>query len=57
MEVNMMYKAGIYAIRNLINGKVYVGQSSDLQLRKQQHFQGLEKANHHNRIFQAAYDK
>lgn len=40
--------AGIYAIKNLINGKVYVGSSLNIRLRWTQHKQKLRRNQHHS---------
>jgi group I intron endonuclease len=50
-------KTGIYAIKNLANGKVYVGQSVNLDKRKQNHFWALEYGNHFNSHLQKAFNK
>jgi len=48
---------GIYKITNLINGRVYVGQSDNLTNRKQNHFYRLERNEHHNEHLQKSYNK
>ena len=45
-------KSGIYKITNLLNGKVYVGQSQNVFERKIQHFTALRNGNHENREMQ-----
>lgn len=48
---------GIYKITNLINEKVYIGQTDRLNNRKREHFYKLEKNEHHNEHLQKAYKK
>lgn len=49
--------AGVYQIRNIVNGKVYVGSSSDMQARRREHLYELRKNIHSNRHLQNAYNK
>lgn len=51
-----MDKSGIYIIRNLVNGKVYVGSSVDLCRRKEQHLSDLRRGSHINAHLQRAYN-
>lgn len=44
--------AGIYCIKNTINGRCYVGQSSDLYRRRKQHFEALKHNQHKNNLMQ-----
>ena len=48
---------GVYLIRNIKNGKVYVGQTNNLKLRKQNHFADLKANIHHNKHLQNAWNK
>lgn len=48
--------SGIYQIRNLINGKKYIGQSIDLERRKKDHFRYLKGNYHKNIHLQNAYN-
>jgi group I intron endonuclease len=48
---------GIYKITNLINAKVYVGQSQNLNSRKKSHFYWLNRDRHHNDYLQKSYNK
>ena len=48
---------GVYLIRNIKNGKVYVGQTNNLKLRKQNHFADLKANIHHNHHLQNAWNK
>lgn len=48
---------GIYIIRNLINNKVYVGQSKDILERWRKHRSDLTARKKHNDHFQLAWDK
>lgn len=49
--------AGIYAITNLINNKIYVGSSIDLYTRHYQHKSDLNKGIHKNPHLQNAWNK
>ncbi len=46
----------IYQIKNLENGKVYIGQSIDFEKRKNQHLQRLKVGKHHNKELQKDFD-
>lgn len=51
-----MRGAGIYAIVNLINGHVYIGQSVCLESRKRSHFAELRSGKHGNAYLQNAFN-
>ena len=44
--------SGIYKITNLTNGKVYVGQSKNVYVRRKQHFTALRNGTHENKSMQ-----
>lgn len=46
---------GIYAIRNLLDQKLYVGSAMFLERRKKEHFQALRGGYHFNRHLQCAW--
>jgi group I intron endonuclease len=48
---------GIYAIRNITNGKVYVGSAGDIKTRWNVHRCLLRKGTHHSPHLQAAWNK
>lgn len=48
---------GIYQIKNLINGKIYVGSAENLSNRKSVHFTTLKKNIHNNSYLQNAWNK
>ena len=50
-------KAGIYKITNLANGKVYIGQSINLNHRLNEHRLKLQKNKHSNEHLQNAWNK
>lgn len=52
-----MKVSGIYSIKNLINSKIYVGQTVDLQRRLNDHKRCLCKNTHHNVYLQREYNK
>lgn len=45
-------RSGIYKITNMLNGKVYVGQSKNIFVRKRQHFDALRAGHHENKAMQ-----
>jgi group I intron endonuclease len=49
--------SGIYCIKNRINGKTYIGQSVDLNKRKNIHYYSLNNDKHHNPHLQYAWNK
>lgn len=56
----MAYKedfCGIYKIENLVNGKVYIGQSKHVKQRWSEHKKALRKGYHRNQFLQRAWDK
>ena len=50
-------KAGIYQIRNLINGKLYIGSAVDFSMRWSKHRSDLTKRSHHSIYLQRAWNK
>lgn len=48
---------GVYAIKNKKNGKVYVGSTQDLRIRKNQHFSDLRCGRHPNTYLQRSFSK
>lgn len=48
---------GIYKITNIVNGKVYVGQTSDHIYRWTHHRSDLDNKRHHNQHLQSAWNK
>lgn len=47
----------IYKLTNLEDGKVYVGQTNNLDIRKNRHFYDLKKNKHYNKFLQNSYNK
>lgn len=47
----------IYAIKNLINNKMYIGSTVSPKNRKYEHFRSLTKGKHHSPHLQKSYDK
>jgi group I intron endonuclease len=54
MEMNIM---GIYKIKNIINGKIYIGSSKDITKRWKQHLSALKNNTHHSYHLQRAWNK
>ena len=48
--------SGIYKITNLKNGKVYIGQSENIFVRRGQHFAALRSGHHSNNDMQKDYN-
>lgn len=46
----------IYKIENLLNGKVYIGQTVNYDIRKRNHYNLLIKGNHYNEHLQRTWD-
>ena len=50
-------KIGIYCIRNLVNNKVYIGQSQHIQARFNEHRADLRHSRHHNPCLTNSWNK
>lgn len=48
---------GIYKIKNLINGKIYIGQSVNIKQRWAEHKANLRNNKHENQYLQNAWNK
>lgn len=48
---------GVYKITNMVNKKVYIGQTDRLNQREREHFYKLERNEHHNQFLQKSYNK
>lgn len=48
---------GIYQFKNTVNNKIYIGSSTELDKRKENHIYSLRKGTHHSVYFQRAWDK
>ncbi len=46
---------GIYGIRNMVNGKWYIGQSVNIDDRRRHHFRSLQDGKHYNWHLQKAF--
>ncbi len=53
----MKKKIGIYLIKNEVNGKVYIGNSTDIDRRWYNHKMELKNEKHHSPKLQRAYNK
>lgn len=49
-------KSGIYQIRNINNGKVYIGSAKLFSRRCYEHLKSLQKGTHHNKHLQGAFN-
>lgn len=50
-------KSGIYQIRNLVNGKLYIGSAVNLNARRDTHYSKLKNNTHHSPHLQNSYNK
>ena len=50
-------RPGVYAIINTVNGKCYIGSSTNLRRRYNDHFNALRQNKHQNIILQRAWEK
>lgn len=53
----MKVKSGVYIIKNIVNGKIYIGSSVNVFKRWTQHRYKLNKGNHANKHLQRAWNK
>jgi group I intron endonuclease len=53
----MIDKTGVYMITNIVDGKIYVGSSKDVELRFRQHQKSLKGGYHINKHLQNAWSK
>lgn len=53
----MELKSGIYCIKNLVNGKKYIGSSINVFKRKNRHFSELKNLKHKNIKLQRSFNK
>lgn len=53
----MTNNCGIYKIKNVVNNKVYIGQSRNLKKRLNEHFNNLKNNRHNNLHMQSSYNK
>ena len=53
----MSHTSGIYQIRNIINGHIYIGSTIDIQKRWSSHVRLLNNNTHHSRHLQNAWNK
>ena len=56
-QYNQAEPAAVYEIRNKLNGKVYIGQSTRYPTRKAQHRRLLKKGTHENTLLQLDYSR
>lgn len=52
-----MKTVGIYKITNILDEKIYIGQTVNYRKRRTSHLSSLKKGNHHNEHLQRAFDK
>lgn len=48
---------GIYCIKNVKTGQMYIGQSSNIEKRKKEHLSSLKTNNHYNKFLQNSWNK
>lgn len=57
MAESILASSGIYAIRNVVNGKMYVGSAINIQRRWSQHKWELVRDMHHSAKLQSSWNK
>jgi group I intron endonuclease len=53
----ILAQGGIYAIRNTVNGKLYIGSAGNIERRFSQHRYSLKQGEHHTKALQNAWLK
>lgn len=48
---------GVYQLRNVVNGKLYIGSSTMLRKRRNRHFDQLRHGKHHSIYLQRSYNR
>jgi group I intron endonuclease len=56
-RLKLLFNCGIYAIKNKINGKMYIGSSYNIKQRFTAHKSALKNNNHRNKHLQNAWNK
>jgi group I intron endonuclease len=56
-SVGVFMNCGIYGIKNIVNGKWYIGQTVNIANRKIRHFSKLKYGKHHNEHLQFSFSK
>lgn len=51
------YTCGIYAIKNNLNGKMYIGSSTNIRSRYESHYYGLNSGNGVNKLLQKDFNE
>jgi group I intron endonuclease len=51
-KIDSAAKRGVYKITNLINGKIYIGSTKNIHIRKNEHFSSLKSGRHVNKELQ-----
>lgn len=57
MPPNMTVTGGVYEIRNIVDGNIYIGSSSDIKARWRTHKRTLKLNKHHNPYLQRSWIK
>src|SRR5689334_7425533 len=57
ITIDIGIKSGIYCIKNILDGKVYIGSGQDLNARRTKHINDLLNGKSHNLHLQAAFNK
>ena len=53
----MAHRTTVYAICNLATGEAYIGESTSVPARWEQHCSALRRGRHHNRAMQATWSR
>ena len=50
-------RSGIYAIKNKLNNKLYIGSAINFEKRKREHYSNLRNNKHHSKYLQRSFNK